>query len=172
MTDEKLIYAPAHTTHWKNLFPNKMLLLGSQNLNPGEELIAVIKSVDIQDITAQNGEVEQVPVLLFDNAPPMVLNITNVKTIAALYGDRYEHWPGKAIQIYATQVRAFGETVDALRIREAIPETGEDVSAYEATLRACTTMTDLAQAFTAIPKHLKPRLVAVKDECKAALNAE
>lgn len=166
----ELVYQPSETTHWKNLFPNKMLLLGSQNLNEGEELVAKIAGVSIQAIKNQNGQEEHVPVVTFENAPPMVLNITNSRTIASLYGERYDQWPGHSVQIYATKVKAFGVEQMALRIREARPDIPEDLSGYENSLRACTTIADLQTAFTAIPKHLKPKLVAVKDHMKVELN--
>lgn len=165
----QLVFEPSHTTHWKNLFPSKMLLLGSQNLNPGEELIATIKAVEIQEIKNQQGQTERVPVVQFDNAPPMVLNITNTRTIANLYGECYDQWAGKSIQIYATVVKAFGSEQMALRIREAIPDTAQDISQYEDAIQACTTLDDLKSVFMAIPKHLKPRLVALKDQQKESM---
>ena len=73
----ELVFEPSQTTHWKNLFPSKMMLLGSQNLNPGEELIATISSVEAQEIKNKNGKPDIVPVARFENAPPMVLNIPN-----------------------------------------------------------------------------------------------
>jgi len=165
-----LVFEPSQTTHWKNLFPNKMMLLGSQNLNEGEELIAEISGVDIEDIKDQNGGTEQVPIMKFKNAPPMVLNITNTRTIASLYGDRYDGWVGRSIQVYATMVKAFGKEGLALRIREAIPDTMEDIEGYERSLSGSETMGDLQKAYAAIPKHLKPRLVKLKDVMKEKLN--
>lgn len=167
-----LVYQPSKTTHWKNLFPNKMLLLGSQNLNEGEELVAEITAVDIEDIRDQNGNTEKVPVIKFTNAPPMVLNITNTRTIASLYGELYDGWAGKAIQIFATKVKAFGKEEMALRIRDAIPDTGQDVSRYEKALHDAKTMTELKDAFMSIPKHLKPRLTDAKNIAKEKLSAD
>jgi len=168
----QLIFEPSKTTHWKNLFPNKMLLLGSQNLNEGEELIAKIKSVEIEEIKNIKGKTEYVPVLKFENAPPMVLNITNSRSIASLYGEHYDHWIGESIQVFATKVKAFGQEQMALRVREAKPDTGQDTGEHENALRACTTMKDLQSVFMAIPKNLKPRLVNIKDEMKEAINAQ
>lgn len=169
MTD--LVFEPSKTTHWKNLFPSKTMLLGSHNLNPGEELIATIKSVEIQEIASTSGQKERVPVVRFENAPPMVLNITNSRSIASLYGERYDQWPGNHIQIFATKVKAFGVEQMALRIREVIPDTNQDISGHESNLRACTTMDDLKKCFMAIPKHLKPKLEGVKNEMKGIINA-
>jgi hypothetical protein len=167
----QLVFEPSKTTHWKNLFPNKMMLLGSQNLNDGEELIATIKYVEIQEILNQNGKKESVPVVQFTNAPPMVLNVTNSRTIASLYGEHYDHWVGCSIQIYATKVKAFGTEQMALRIREAIPDTQQDIKALEDRLKSCSSMAELQKVFMAIPKHLKPRLIAVKDEMKGKVDA-
>ncbi|TNF09442.1 MAG: hypothetical protein EP323_00295 [Gammaproteobacteria bacterium] len=166
-----LVYEPSKTTHWKNLFPSKTMLLGSHNLNEGEELIAKIKRVTIEQIKNTSGQTEHVPVLHFDGkVPPMVLNITNSRSIASLYGEHYDHWEGCSVQIFATKVKAFGIEQMALRIREAIPDTNQDISEYDDALRACTTIQDLQKVFMSIPKHLKPKLVATKDEIKEALS--
>ena len=165
-----LIYEPSKTTHWKNLHPSKMMLLGSQNLNEGEELIAKIKTITVQGIKNQQGQDESVPVAEFYNAPPMVLNITNCRAIACLYGELYDRWAEKSIQIYATKVKAFGSEVLALRVREAIPETGQDLAAWETKLKDATTLPELQTAFMAIPKHIKSQLIGVKDEMKEVLS--
>lgn len=166
-----LVFEPSKTTHWKNLFPSKTLLLGSHNLNEGEELVATIQSVEIQEIVSTSGQKERVPVVRFTNAPPMVLNITNSRTIASLYGERYDEWPGKSIQIFATKVKAFGVEQMALRIRETIPDTGQDVSRYEEALRSCGDLDSLKKAFFDIPKHLRKKLEPVKDEMKEKIDA-
>ena len=166
-----IVYEPSQTTHWKNLFPNKTMLLGSHNLNEGEELVATIDHVEMQSIRNQSGQNEEVPVMTFVNAPPMVMNITNVKTIASLYGPSYHNWKGQSIQIYAMMVKAFGDEVMALRVRAAIPDTNENIDQYVNSLSNCTTMQELKQAFTSIPKHLKARLTEHKDTMKNKIGA-
>ena len=101
----------------------------------------------------------------------MVMNITNVKTIASLYGPSYHHWKGQSIQIYAMMVKAFGDEVMALRVRAAIPDTNENIDQYVNSLINCTTMQELKQAFTSIPKHLKARLTEHKDTMKNKIGA-
>ena len=167
----ELVYQPSQTTHWKNLFPSKMMLLGSQNLNQGEELVAKIRHVEIQQIKSSTGMADDVPVVTFENAPPMVLNITNVKTIASLYGPSSHHWKGPSIQVYATMVKAFGSEVMALRVRAVIPDTNEDIDVYFNNLAVCKTMQQLKEAFTAIPKHLKARLTEHKNNMKNQIGA-
>lgn len=52
----------------------------------------------------------------------MILNRTNCKTIAKIYQTNFiEEWSGKKIQIYAELVDAFGEQVEALRVRPFAP---------------------------------------------------
>lgn len=171
MSENVLVFEPSKTTHWKNLFPSKTQLLGSHNLNEGEELVAEIVEVKVEKIKDQNGREEQVPIIRFTNAPPMVLNITNSKTISALYGDLYTGWKGRSIQLYATKIKAFGEETMALRVRKAIPNTNIDTTQYANQLRACKNMEELKQVFTKLPIHVKPLVENIKDEMKGKLNA-
>ncbi len=108
-------------THWKKL--TNPDYLGAYALQPGEELILTIKSVSNEVVTGTDGKKETCSVMRFEeNVKPMVLNATNSKTITKLFKTPYiEEWIGKQIQIYAEKVKAFGEVVDALRIRSFIP---------------------------------------------------
>jgi hypothetical protein len=58
----------------------------------------------------------------------MILNVTNKKMIAKLYHTKdTEKLAGKAVVIGVEQVKAFGDTHDALRIRKRIPKVAEAV---------------------------------------------
>lgn len=172
MSESKVVFQPSQTTHWRNLFPNKTMLLGSHNLNEGEELVAEMISVSIEEIRDQKGAMEQVPVLRFVNAPPMVLNITNTKVIAGIYGDSYAGWEGESIQVFATLVRAFGQEQMALRVRNFRPHIEQDVSQYVSQLQACKTMKELQSCYLSVPKHLRSQVVGIKDEMKGSINAQ
>jgi hypothetical protein len=53
----------------------------------------------------------------------MILNKTNCKTITKVYKTPYiEDWANRKIQIYVEQVKAFGDIVEALRIKKLIPK--------------------------------------------------
>jgi len=154
MTD--IVYEPSETTHWRNLFENKSMLLGAHNLNPGEELIVEIKSINANGVIKdKKGKDTIAAIISFTNAPDMVLNVTNTQTIASLYGDYTADWIGQSIQVYATKVKAFGKEQMALRIREAKPDVNHDVTEYVDALYNCATLDELKEAFSAIPKHLK-----------------
>lgn len=54
---------------------------------------------------------------------PLLLNKTNAKAIAQLYGKRPADWLGKWIQLYPTTTEVGGETRDCIRVRNQIPGT-------------------------------------------------
>ena len=168
-----IVYEPSETAHWKNLFPSKTMLLGSHNLNPGEEIIATIKSVETKGkIKSQTGKDEIVPIMHFQNSekiPPMVLNKTNTQTIASLYGDRYTDWYGKDIQLYSQKIKAFGKNVTALRVRNIIPNSNIDVGNYEKGIDKCKTLDELKEYFMNIPKHIRRKVEDIKDIKKEEL---
>ena len=53
----------------------------------------------------------------------MILNATNMKMIAKVLGSNFvEDWSGRKVWIGTEKVRAFGDVVDALRIRRYAPK--------------------------------------------------
>lgn len=109
-------------THWKKL--TNPDYLGAYALEPGQELILTMKKVVREVVTGPDGKKEECTVIHFaENVKPMILNSTNAKTIQKIYKTPYiEDWAGRKIQIYVEMVKAFGELVDALRIRPFIPK--------------------------------------------------
>lgn len=113
----------AKKTHWKKL--QNPDYLGAYAFEPGQEIVATIKTVQQEMVTGADGKKENCTVLHFvePNIKPMILNATNAKIITKLYKTPYiEDWEGRLIQIYVDRVRAFGDVVDALRIRPFIPK--------------------------------------------------
>lgn len=114
-------------THWKKL--HNPDYLGAYALTPGQDLIATIKTVGNENVVGTDGKKEECMVMHFAerDVKPMILNSTNAKTIAKLLKTPYvENWSGRKIQIYTAEVKAFGEVVDALRIRPFLPKLDED----------------------------------------------
>lgn len=108
-------------THWKKLTSPDYI--GAYALDPGKDLIVTIKSVGVEKVIGTDGKKEECTVAHFmENVKPMILNTTNAKTIEKLYHTPYiEEWAGRKIQLYVARVKAFGDVVDALRIRDFIP---------------------------------------------------
>lgn len=110
-------------THWKKL--ENPDYLGAYALQPGQDLIVQIRSVGQEEVynpTNNKKEVCTVAHFMDRSVKPMILNVTNCKTITKIYDTPYiEDWTGKYISVYIAKVKAFGETVEALRIRQKVP---------------------------------------------------
>jgi hypothetical protein len=108
-------------THFKKLANPEYL--GSYDFEQGEERTLTIVSVTSKEVTGAGNKKNMRPVLNFDKGKPMVCNSTNAKTISKLCKSPYvEDWVGLAITIYVLpNVDAFGEKVDALRVRPVAP---------------------------------------------------
>lgn len=112
----------SNLTHWKKL--TNPDYLGAYALEPGQEIIVTIKTVANEVVTGADGKKETCSVMHFvENVKPLVLNATNSKTITKLLKTPYiEQWSGKKIQLYVqTGIKAFGDVVDAIRVREFLP---------------------------------------------------
>jgi hypothetical protein len=112
-------------THWKKHFNYNYL--GSYSLADGKEVTLTMAGTKKELITGNMGKKEEAFVCYFkekaDWIKPMILNKTNCKIIAKLYNSPYiEDWVGKQITVFIQKgVQAFGETVDALRIKKEKP---------------------------------------------------
>lgn len=110
-------------THWKKLTnPDYM---GAYSLEPGQDIILTIDRVQVETVTGPDGKKEECMVCHWkEQVKPMVLNSTNAKMIQKLLKSPYiEDWAGNRIQIGVEMVKAFGEVVDALRVRNHLPVT-------------------------------------------------
>lgn len=109
-------------THWKKLTnPN---YLGAYSIEDGKDLILTIDRVINEMVTGTDGKKEECVVAYFrENVKPMILNTTNMKTITKVYGTPFiEDWHNKKIRVGIEKVKAFGEVVEALRVRKEKPQ--------------------------------------------------
>lgn len=118
---------PETKTHWKKL--HNPDYLGAYSLNQGEDMILTIDYVKNEIVTNPDGRKEECPVVHFtEKEKPMILNVTNMKTISKIAGSPYvEDWHGIKIQLYTALVKAFGEEMEALRIRPKAPQATKPV---------------------------------------------
>lgn len=108
-------------THWKLLMNPDYI--GAYWLTPGEDATVVIDFVAREIITGTGGKKEECTVAhLKGGVKPFILNATNSKTIAKLYGPYIEDWAGKPITLFASTAKLAGETVECLRIRPKVAE--------------------------------------------------
>lgn len=114
----------ADKTHWKRLI--NPAYLGAYSLPPGRDMTVRIVSVGLEQVKGVDGKVEECTVARLHNEKPFILNRTNSKSIAKLYGPYIEDWAGKDITLFATKTKVGGEVVECLRVRPAVtPRTAE-----------------------------------------------
>lgn len=104
-------------THWKKLTnPN---YIGAHDLQPGQEVKITFERIVQEVVKGADGKEEQCVVAYLKGAgKPMILNKTNMKIITKVLDTPYvEQWKDKSVMIYAAKVKAFGEMVEALRVK-------------------------------------------------------
>lgn len=105
-------------THWKKL--TNPDYLGSYAFQPGQEMTVTIVSVGVEGVTGADGKKEYCTVAHFaEDVKPMILNTTNQKMISKVLGSPYiEDWAGRRIVLGVETVSAFGDRVEAVRVRK------------------------------------------------------
>ena len=108
-------------THWKKTMnPN---YLGAYALEPNQDLVATITDVKTEQVMNADGRNEECLVAHLKDQKPLIVNKTNAKAIAKVSGSNYiEDWKGKQIALYISNVKAFGELVEAIRVRTVPPK--------------------------------------------------
>lgn len=108
-------------THWKKL--NNPDYIGAYSLEEGKDMVVEITKVSREMVSDPQGKSHECTVATLKDQKPLILNVTNCKTITKIYDTPYiEEWIGKKITLYVTKVKAFGDLVEALRIREGEPK--------------------------------------------------
>ena len=140
-------------THWKKL--TNIDYIGAYSLQPGEERTVKILSVGKQKVKGSDGKEAECIVAKLENEKPMILNRTNCKTLTKLFQTPFvENWKNAEVIIYAENVKAFGDMVEALRIRptkpplpELTPDSPKWVGAVEA-VKAGTTIEAIEKKYS------------------------
>lgn len=119
-------------THWKKVVSDPTYL-GEGDFQPGQEIVATIKKVATSEkVQSADGRSENKAVVHFaePNIKPMILNVARSKAIEKVSGSGYfEDWPGTKIQLYIQPgVKAFGDVVNAVRVRPFKPKEAAPVN--------------------------------------------
>jgi hypothetical protein len=153
-------------THFKKLRnPN---YIGSwdlydENGKPREIVVTITKAVK-ELVYGGDGKQEECSVVYFKEVKPMVANATNLKMIAKVTGSPFiEEWAGKQVRLCVKQVRAFGETHDAIRVKDEkvtadklpylTPEHERWPGAKEAIKAKSVTIAQIKQSFNLTPEN-------------------
>ena len=116
-------------THWKKLRnPDYLGAYSFDEAPDGKTLdkILTIKSVANETVTGPEGSETCMVMRWAEQEKPLIVNATNAKQIQKLLKTPYiEEWAGHKIQLFATQVKAFGEMTEAVRVRPYLPKAHE-----------------------------------------------
>jgi len=122
-------------THWKKL--TNPDYIGAYAFQPGEEKTVTISTVGVETVLGAEGRKEDCTVVRFEgDVKPLILNATNSKTIQKVLQSPYiEDWAGRSIVLGVETVSAFGERVEAVRVKKKQPavtacaDCGKDIQA-------------------------------------------
>lgn len=111
-------------THWKKVVsdPN---YIGEADFQEREEIVVTIDYIKSdENVTTADGSKNKAVAHFIEKYKPLILNVTNSKTITKLARSPYfEDWKGLSIQLYIDpHVKAFGEIVSAVRVRPYAPK--------------------------------------------------
>lgn len=96
--------------------------LGSWDLE-GKDVTVTIEKVTGAELISEGNKKNRKPVAhIVGTAKKLVINATNGKTIASLYGKDVRNWCGKRITLYATTTTFGKETHDCIRVRPKVPD--------------------------------------------------
>jgi hypothetical protein len=109
--------------HWKKLVnPDYLGAYSLEQNGTYQNLIVTIESVQVQKVLGTGGAAEDCVVATLVGQKPMILNRTNLKTIErVMKTPDVQQWAGKQIELTVASVKAFGDTVDALRVVPKAP---------------------------------------------------
>lgn len=111
----------AEHIHWKKT--TNPTYMGEWDLPDGHDIIVTIDDVRAEMVQNAQGSEEKMVAHFRDGAKPLILNNTNMKSIAKALGTPYlDEWCGRPIQLYTTMVAAFGTTTMAVRVRDFAPD--------------------------------------------------
>lgn len=96
----------------------------------GRDVTITIEAIEPRhELQRQSGKDYRPVIRMRGKAKKWVLNKTNAKTIAKLYGPEVQGWIGKRVTIYPTRTRFGPDEVDAIRVRPRVPSDQEPAPA-------------------------------------------
>jgi len=112
-------------------FPSKYLR--TEDLD-GHDITVRIDRVQMEEV---GEEKKEKPVIYFEGkSKGLVLNVTNARTISAIFGDDSEDWRGREILLFEAQVSYQGKTTVAIRVR--VPKRKREPEKVEASASKST----------------------------------
>ena len=98
--------------NFDSMFPSKYLKASDYD----QPKVHVIKGVYSEPV-GQDKEMK--PIIYFEGEERgMVLNVTNGRMIAHLYGNETDNWKGEEVEVYKELVSFQGKPMDGIRVRQ------------------------------------------------------
>lgn len=119
-------------THWKQLVDPRYL--GAYSLPNGDDLTVTIEYVRVEEVITTGGKKEEHSIMHLAGQKPMILNVTNSKSIQRLYGPYIEDWAGKKITLHASTAKLAGDIVECLRVRPNVAKESLNETRFSAAL--------------------------------------
>jgi hypothetical protein len=93
----------------------------------GRDVSVCIDRVTPGEVPGENGKKSRKPLVYFKGKnKPLALNITNIRTIAAITGSfDSARWVGAWITLYPTTTQFGPRTVECIRVRPSAPKRGK-----------------------------------------------
>ena len=158
----------AAKTHWLQN-PNKNYL-GHQDLPNGEDIILTIASAQFEEVknpTNKSVEVKRVIRWQEPKWKPFICNETNARSIIKATATKFmEDAVGRRVQLFVSETKVAGNTMDCLRIRERAPQAQQDFSAQAAQLYNCQSLDQLRDTYLSLQPAAQAALAATKNELK------
>lgn len=105
-------------TDYRSMFDSEYV--GAWDL-PKDATVTIAR-VTPGNIVGSAGRKAKKPIVYFEGREKgLIVNKTNGKTIAGMYGPVVEEWIGKRITLYATETQMGSETMQCIRVRPTIP---------------------------------------------------
>jgi hypothetical protein len=86
------------------------------------DAVVTITSIKVEEIVGEGGRKDNCPVMRMQGKKKgFILNVTNCRSIAGMYGNDVDGWVGKRITLYPTTTQFGRNTVDCIRVRTNVP---------------------------------------------------
>ncbi len=108
--------------HWRHMMSSDKL--HAADLQGAERTVVIekVKQGEYPDLEDAKKTILKPDVYFVDKKKPLGLNSTNARAITKLLGTPItEDWIGRAITIYPTTTRAFGEEHECIRVKNKLP---------------------------------------------------
>jgi len=123
-------------THWKKL-DNPNYLGAYSLLGVTDSMQLTINKVVVEEVKNSQGSDTCKIAYFKEDVKPMILNTVNCKAIEDTYDTPFiEDWSDKKITVYVKKIKAFGEKMDALRVRPPVTKKSINNERFSKSLQA------------------------------------